>query len=173
MTLPSPSRRITIVAFLPMSDLGANRTGFLAAQIPMVVIPVLIFSLIESKFVLPSHLSQIKPRKESDQLNPLSRLQLKVSRGFEDSVIKFYKPLLFKCLNNKAISLVTIIAASSVIVAWAATGHLKFTFFPRVESEEIRFSLTMPDTTGFETTQKHIKTISDHVFFGSRLFMPR
>lgn len=153
----------TIVAFLPMSDLGANRTGFLAAQIPMVVIPVLIFSLIESKFVLPSHLSQIKPRKESDQLNPLSRLQLKVSRGFEDSVIKFYKPLLFKCLNNKAISLVTIIAASSVIVAWAATGHLKFTFFPRVESEEIRFSLTMPDTTGFETTQKHIKTISDHV----------
>ena len=153
----------TIVAFLPMSNLGANRTGFLAAQIPMVVIPVLLFSLIESKFVLPSHLSHIKPRKDSDQLNFLSRLQLKVSRGFEESVIKFYRPLLNKCLNNKAISLATIIAISAVIMSWAVTGHLKFTFFPRVESEEIRFSLTMPDTTGFETTQKHIKTISDHV----------
>ena len=153
----------TIVAFLPMGNLGANRTGFLAAQIPMVVIPVLIFSLIESKFVLPSHLSHIKPRGDSDQLNWLSRMQMKVSRGFEESVIKFYRPLLHNCLNNKAISLSIIVAVSAVIMAWALTGHLKFTFFPRVESEEIRFSLTMPDTTGFETTQKHIKTISDQV----------
>jgi multidrug efflux pump subunit AcrB len=153
----------TIVAFMPMSNLGANRTGFLAAQIPMVVIPVLIFSLIESKFVLPSHLSHIKPRGDNDQLNWLSRMQMKVSRGFEESVIKFYRPLLNNCLNNKAISLTTIFAVSAVIMTWALTGHLKFTFFPRVESEEIRFSLTMPDTTGFETTQKHIKTISDQV----------
>lgn len=153
----------TIVAFMPMSNLGANRTGFLAAQIPMVVIPVLIFSLIESKFVLPSHLSHIKPRGDGDQLNWLSRMQMKVSRGFEESVTKFYRPLLNNCLNNKAISLSMIVAVSAVIMAWALTGHLKFTFFPRVESEEIRFSLTMPDTTGFETTQKHIKTISDQV----------
>ena len=153
----------TVVAFLPMSDLGANRTGFLAAQIPMVVIPVLIFSLIESKLVLPSHLSHVKPRKDSDKINALSRLQLKISRGFEESVIKFYRPFLNKCLLNKSISLATILAVSSVMMMWAFTGHLKFTFFPRIESEEIRFSLTMPDTTGFETTQKHIKTISDHV----------
>ncbi|MGK0374601.1 MAG: multidrug efflux pump subunit AcrB [Arenicella sp.] len=153
----------TIVAFLPMGDLGANRTGFLAAQIPMVVIPVLLFSLIESKFVLPSHLSQIKPRKDSDQLNWLSRMQMKVSRGFEESVIKYYRPFLIQCLSNRAIAIAVLVATSAVIMSWAATGHTKFTFFPRVESEEIQFSLTMPDTTGFETTKAHIQTISDHV----------
>lgn len=153
----------TVVAFLPMTNLGANRTGYLAAQIPMVVIPVLLFSLIESKLVLPSHLGKIKPRNDSDQMNWLSRLQMKVSRGFEESVVKFYRPLLERCLHNKAISLAIIVAVSAVIIAWAVTGHLKFTFFPRVESEEISFSLTMPDTTGFDTTQKHIKTISNHV----------
>ncbi len=153
----------TVVAFLPMGNLGANRTGFLAAQIPMVVIPVLLFSLIESKFVLPSHLSKIKPRKQASEVGWLSRMQMKVSRGFEESVIKFYRPFLIRCLANKAISIFTLLAVSAVIMTWAGTGHTKFTFFPRVESEEIRFSLTMPDTTGFETTKKHIQTISDHI----------
>jgi len=153
----------TVVAFLPMSNLGANRTGFLAAQIPMVVIPVLLFSLIESKLVLPSHLSHVKSRKNADQVNWLSRMQMGVSRGFENSIIKFYRPFLIQCLNNKSVALATLLATSAIILAWASTGHTKFTFFPRVESEEIRFSLTMPDTTGFETTKAHIQTISDHV----------
>ena len=153
----------TVVAFLPMSDLGANRTGFLAAQIPMVVIPVLLFSLIESKLVLPSHLSHVKPRNEADQSSWLSRTQIAVSRGFEESVVRFYTPFLDKCLNNRSIAIAALLASSAVIISWAGTGHTKFTFFPRVESEEISFTLTMPDTTGFETTKAHIKTIADHV----------
>jgi len=131
--------------------------------IPMVVIPVLLFSLIESKLVLPSHLSHVKSRKNADQVNWLSRMQMGVSRGFENSIIKFYRPFLIQCLNNKSVALATLLATSAIILAWASTGHTKFTFFPRVESEEIRFSLTMPDTTGFETTKAHIQTISDHV----------
>jgi multidrug efflux pump subunit AcrB len=153
----------TVVAFLPMGDLGANRTGFLAAQIPMVVIPVLLFSLIESKFVLPSHLSHIKPRDAANNVNWLSRMQMKISRGLEQSVLTFYRPFLIRCLANKSIVIATLLASSAIIITWAATGHTKFTFFPRVESEEIQFSLTMPDTTGFETTKAHIQTISDRV----------
>lgn len=153
----------TIVAFLPMTNLGSNRVGFLAAQIPMVVIPVLLFSLIESKLVLPSHLSHVKPRSEDDHAGGLSALQIKIARGFENSIVTFYRPFLERCLHNKAITLATLFAVASIVLAWASTGHLKFTFFPRVESEEISLSLTMPDTTGFETTQKHIKHISDQV----------
>jgi len=153
----------TIVAFTPMADLGSNRIGFLAAQIPMVVIPVLIFSLIESKLVLPSHLSHIKPRDENAKMNGLSRLQLKVSRGFEEAVVRWYKPFLNKCLRNKAIVLTALIAICAVILTAAFSGHLKFTLFPRVEGEEIRFSLAMPDTTGFATTQRHVQTIAGHI----------
>ena len=152
----------TVVAFYPMSDLGANRVGFLAAQIPMVVIPVLLFSLIESKLVLPSHLSHIKPRADNQELNWLSRTQMSIARGFEESIIRFYRPILEKCLNNKAITIASLLAISATIMTMANTGHIKFTFFPRVESEEIRFSLTMPDTTGFATTDKHIQTIAKH-----------
>ncbi len=153
----------TVVAFLPMANLGANRIGYIAAQIPLVVIPVLLFSLIESKLVLPAHLSKVNPRNTAENINWLSRMQMKVSRGFEQSIITFYKPFLERALNNKLISLTTLIAVSAIVITWAGTGHTKFTFFPRIESEEIRFSLTMPDTTGFETTKAHIQTISDHI----------
>ncbi len=153
----------TVVAFSPMADLGSNRTGFLAAQIPMVVIPVLLFSLIESKLVLPSHLSHVKPRDDSAKRGWLAQFQMRVSRGLEESVEKYYSPFLRRCLNNKAITIASILSVAIVVVTWAATGHLKFTFFPRVESEEISFSLAMPDTTGFETTQKHIDFISEKV----------
>ncbi|MFW5426697.1 MAG: efflux RND transporter permease subunit [Methylophagaceae bacterium] len=153
----------TIVAFYPMSDLGSNRVGFLAAQIPMVVIPVLLFSLIESKFVLPSHLSHVKPRDESKNLNWLSRMQMSIARKFEDSIIDVYRPFLEKCLNSKAITIVSLIAFSSIIMTMSTTGHLKFTFFPRVASEEIKFFLAMPDTTGYETTDKHIQFITNKI----------
>jgi len=93
----------TVVAFLPMTDLGANRVGFLAAQIPLVVIPVLLFSLIESKLVLPSHLSHVKPRPAYEQLGALSRFQIRFARGFENNIIKYYKPFLYRCLTNPRI----------------------------------------------------------------------
>jgi len=153
----------TIVAFLPMSNLGANRVGFIAAQVPLVVIPVLLFSLIESKLVLPSHLSHVKPRKASNDLGAISNFQIRFSRGFEQNIIKYYKPFLRKCLMNPAITIVCLLSVTSLILAWTLSGHLKFTFFPTVESEEIKLTLIMPDTTGYETTKKHINHISDQV----------
>lgn len=153
----------TVVAFFPMTNLGANRTGFLAAQIPLVVIPVLLFSLIESKFVLPSHLSHVKPRTESAKKNALSNFQINFARRFEESIIKHYKPFLLRCLHNPIITITALISISAIIMAWTSTGHLRFTFFPAVESEEITLSLIMPDTTGFDTTTRHINHIADQV----------
>ena len=51
----------TIAAFLPLAFIEGTR-GLLFAQIPIVVIPILLFSLIESKFVLPAHLKHIRLR---------------------------------------------------------------------------------------------------------------
>ena len=56
----------TVVAFLPLAFIAGHR-GALFAQIAVVVIPVLLFSLVESKFVLPAHLKNIKMRGNSDK----------------------------------------------------------------------------------------------------------
>ncbi len=153
----------TVVAFSPLADLGNTRQAFLAAQIPLVVIPVLLMSLVESKLVLPAHLSHIKPRTEDQRQGRLARIQMGISRGLERTIVTTYQPFLLRCINNKAITLTAVISISAVVIAYAVLGHIRFTFFPRVQSEEIRFTLTMPDTTGFATTHNHIQTIADEV----------
>lgn len=153
----------TIVAFIPLTDMGNTRQGILASQIPMVVIPVLLMSLVESKLVLPAHLSHVKPRNDQQSSGFFARIQLNISRGLENAVIKYYQPFLARCLNNKALVITLVIAVASVTISIAYLGHIKFTQFPRVQSEEIRFSLSMPDTTRFDTTHKHIETIVYHV----------
>ncbi|PHQ64699.1 MAG: acriflavine resistance protein B, partial [Sulfurimonas sp.] len=49
----------TIAAFVPLAMMEGRR-GALFAQIAAIVIPVLIFSLIESKLILPAHLKHLK-----------------------------------------------------------------------------------------------------------------
>lgn len=151
----------TVVAFSPLADLGNTRQGFLAAQIPMVVIPVLLMSLVESKLVLPAHLSHIKPRREDQRKNGLARLQMGISRGFENAIERYYQPFLKRCLNNKLITVSLMLAISTIVITYAQLGHIRFTLWPRVQSEEIRISLEMPDTTGFATTHKHVDSITD------------
>ncbi len=153
----------TVVAFLPMTDLGNTRIGYIAIQIPLVVIPVLLMSLVESKLVLPSHLSHVKPRDENAKGGLLNRVQLKVSRGFESSIVSIYKPFLARCMSNKLISIATLLAVSLVIIAYTANGYVRYTFFPRVEAERITVTLSMPDTTGYQVTRGHLVDIASHV----------
>ena len=153
----------TVVAFSPLGDMGSTRQAFLSSQIPMVVIPVLLMSLVESKLVLPAHLSHIKPRDDAQKESRLAQIQMGISRGFEGAVVRYYQPFLSRCLNNKVVTLTALACVSVLVISYAQLGHIKFTFFPRVQSEEIRFSLTMPDTTGFATTHRHIETISNEV----------
>ena len=149
----------TVAAFTPLFLIEGNR-GTIFAQIPSIVIPVLLFSLIESKFILPAHLRHVKPINTETQ-SPLGRIQQNISLGFERAILKFYQPLLLKAITNKTITLFMTIAVSSVIMTVVTSGFLKFTFFPRIDSEVISASLTMPTPTPFAVTDTHIRHIVD------------
>ena len=90
----------TVAAFLPLAFIEGNR-GALFAQIPVVVIPVLLFSLIESKFVLPAHLKYLKLRSEKSNPSKLQQFQQRFADGFEHAIMKYYQPLLNVALKNK------------------------------------------------------------------------
>jgi multidrug efflux pump subunit AcrB len=149
----------TVVAFLPLAFIEGNR-GALFAQLPVVIIPVLLFSLIESKFVLPAHLKFIKYREESE-LGGFSKFQRNFADGFEHAIIKYYQPILNKALRNKGITISMFIGAFILVVSLIMAGWTKFVFFPRIPSETISMSLTMPTGTPFEVTDKFIRKISD------------
>ncbi len=152
----------TVVAFLPLGYLQGTRYDFIGSQMPMVVIPVLLMSLVESKLVLPSHMSHIRARDENSHMGWLGNTQQKISRGLENFVKNHYSPFLNRCVNNKAITLAALAAFSAIIVTAISVGHIRYTPFPYVESDTVRINLTMPESTGFETTDKHIQSIVEH-----------
>jgi len=151
----------TVAAFLPLAFIEGAR-GALFAQIPVIVIPVLIFSLIESKFVLPSHLKSLKLRSEKEKSSKFSQFQQSFADGFERAIIRFYQPLLKRALNNKTTTLVGFIGVFLVILALIMSGWTKFIFFPRVPSETIRVSITLPAGTPFEVTNNYIIKMAKH-----------
>jgi len=150
----------TVAAFLPLAFIEGNR-GALFAQIPVIVIPVLIFSLIESKFVLPSHLKHLKLRSEKDKQSKFSQLQQKFADGFERAIIRFYQPILKLALSNKTTTLAGFVGVFLVILALIMSGWTKFIFFPRIPSETVRATLTLPAGTPFEVTNKYIMKMAE------------
>ena len=147
----------TMIAFAPLLAIDGPLGSF-AEQIPLIVIPVLAFSLIESKLILPAHMSTIKARKEED-INALGRWQQKFSRGFETAIIRVYRPFLDSCVNNKTITIVAAICVFAVVISISITGWLKSSFAPEFEDNAVFVRLSMPSTTGYETTKKYVHDI--------------
>jgi len=146
----------TVAAFLPIGFIEGAR-GALFAQIPVVVIPVLLFSLIESKFVLPAHLKHLKLRQnEVEQQGRLSQMQQRFADGFERMILKYYQPLLALSLRHRLTTLALFSGVFILILAFILSGWTRFVFFPRVEADTARASLTMPSGTPFEVTDRHI-----------------
>ncbi len=149
----------TVAAFTPLMVLEGNFRRFFM-PIGAVVIPVLLFSLIESKFVLPAHLKHIRMNR-GDDISRLGKLQRSFSEGFEAWVIKYYKPVLRFALRHRHAVLMTFIGVFFVCVSAIMSGWIKFTFFPRVESETVRMTLEMPVGTPFEVTDTHMQRAID------------
>ena len=149
----------TVAAFMPLLMVEGVR-GKIFAQIPMIVIPVLLFSLIESKFVLPAHLKHINFHKPGKP-NPLSRLQQKIASGLEWVIRHWYQPVLMACVRQRYLTVSVFIGTAIIVFSLVSAGHVKFVFFPRIQSEVARASLTMPTGTPFEVTQKHIEKINN------------
>lgn len=149
----------TVAAFLPLAFIEGNR-GALFEQIPIVVIPVLLFSLIESKFVLPAHLKYLKLRKDKAP-NKLEALQQRFADGFEQAIIRFYQPVLKVALRHKAATVLSFVGVFCIIIALIVSGWTRFVFFPRIPSETVRATLTLPVGTPFEVTNGYIETMAD------------
>ena len=144
----------TVAAFLPLLMIDGIR-GKIFAQIPLVVIPVLLFSLIESKLILPPHLSHMKLR-DTKKVGLLTRVQQSVSRGLELFIDKLFVPFLDKALNWRYLTLATFIGVLILTVSIVVSGRYKYTFFPRIQSEVISATLQMPEGTPIEITEKHL-----------------
>ena len=147
----------TVVAFLPLLWFTGH-WGTYARQIPPIVAPVLLFSLIESKLILPSHLKHLKTGRT--KFNPISRLQKKVSDGLERFVEKVYTPTLRFALRYRIGVIAVFFAMALSMMGYFMGGHMSFVALPTVDRLRITASIDLPHDTPLEKTDSYIKRIA-------------
>ena len=149
----------TVAAFSPLVTVEGNM-GKVMKQIPIVVILTLLFSLVESLFILPAHLSHLRKRDRTVQrpgmMGALYRFQDSVSRGLLVVVERTYKPTLERALRIPyvafSIGMLLLLLAAGLV----AGGQLRFSFFPPVEADNVVAVLSMPQGTPVERTTEAV-----------------
>ena len=143
----------TMAAFIPMLGLSGV-SGKIWPNIPLVVIPTLAFSLLQSKFVLPAHLALLAPHQVEKPRNPIFRLQRWVADGLERFVHGVYQPVLRLCLHWRWVTMFSFIGLLLVSAGFVAGGHVKFKFFPDVEGDILTAKFELPQGVPFAQTEE-------------------
>lgn len=150
----------TAMAFTPMLGLSGV-SGKIWPNIPLIVIPTLIFSLLQSKLILPSHLALLRAYDPDRDRNWLMRFQGFFSRGLENFVDRIYRPVLSVCLNFRWVVLTAFISLLFICFAYVRNGHIRFEFLPTVEGDVISARLQMSEGVPFEATQRAINQLTN------------
>jgi len=146
----------TIVAFSTFFFL-AGRLGEFMVEMAFVVNATLLFSLIEGVLILPSHMAHSKAlHQRGQQKNWLNRQTDKALRFLRDRV---YGPLLWSCMNNKALTISVAGALLILVLGLLGGGVLKTTFFPNIERNQITVNLEMPSGTNESITRDWLQHI--------------
>lgn len=149
----------TVVAFAPLLYVSGTM-GKVMRQIPVVVISVLIVSLIESLLILPAHLATESSalgrrlrRLTAPVLDGIEAVQARVQRGLSWVIDRPYRASLEWALEWRYLTVAIATISLFLTVGLVAGGFLKFSFMPRIDSDNMTAMLTMPQGTPVEQTE--------------------
>ncbi|MDA0705422.1 MAG: efflux RND transporter permease subunit [Proteobacteria bacterium] len=147
----------TIAAFAPMLFIGGVVGPFFEAM-GMVVILCLMFSLIESKLILPAHLvhANIKAVDEDDLFHPqrhigvlesiprfFQKIQRHTQHGLHRVIHDHYRPLLVRSINNAGLTVTIFLGVLILTFGLLGSGFVRVVLFPEVPGDFIRMDLAM------------------------------
>jgi len=144
----------TMAAFLPLLLASGRMAGFFSV-VGYVVVIALVFSIIESQLILPSHLAH---RNHSEPNKGLAmkwnQLQGKLSNWLENLANHHYRPLLKSAVDNRYITGSIGLGVLILAVALIGSGRVLFTFFPAIEGDRIYATLEMPEGVSVDVTAR-------------------
>jgi multidrug efflux pump subunit AcrB len=152
----------TVAAFAPLLNV-AGTMGKIMRVIPLVVIPCLLWSLVESLWILPAHLSHYKHVKKAPRRYSVryywTRFQSAFADGLQRFIRRVYQPSLEFGLRWRyatiAVGVVTLLTTFGLV----GGGYVRFFFFPDVEADFISAALTLPPGTPAETTSEAVRRL--------------
>ena len=148
----------TMIFFSPIFFLPGLWGAQLLWAIPAITIIALGFSLIESLWILPSHLSQMKPEKErTSELGAIHKARRWCASGLTRVGQNIFRPLLQKALRWYSLTLVLFFLAFALSLTLVGAGYVRQVQMPNVASDFIRMRLEMPDGYSKEAKLEIIK----------------
>ena len=138
----------TVAAFLPLMFVP-GMMGKIFRVIPLIVIPCLLFSLVESLGILPAHLSHTKAQGKPGLWR---RFQSLFSTGLKTFIRQVYEPLLARAIEWRYVTAAVGISTLVLTIGMVLGGWANFRFFPSIEADFMAASITMPLGAPVETT---------------------
>ena len=146
----------TVAAFLPLMFVP-GMMGKIFRVIPLIVIPCLLFSLVESLQILPAHLSHVP--KPKTRRGPWARFQGLFANGLKRFIRVVYRPTLALALrwrySTAAVGAATLILTVGMVLG----GWANFHFFPAIEADFISAAITMPQGTPATGTSEALRRL--------------
>lgn len=140
----------TCAAFAPLLFVSGNMGKFII-MIPMVVLPILFFSLVESHLILPSHLAH--GSESPSRFAPfVERFEARLEEPLRRFVQTRYRDFVEMVLRHKGMTLAIFVFILLITIGVIGGGWLKFIFFPKVEADNVIANLTMPRGTPEDVT---------------------
>jgi len=151
----------TIAAFLPLTQVS-GRMGNVFGQMATVVIFCLIFSLIESKLILPSHLAHIDVHKKPGNFISKSwvALQSRIDAGLKWVINKLLQPGVRLFLGWRYVVFAFFIAVLIVVGAMLPSGKIRFVFFPNIYNDYVRVQLNIEQGQSVEYLHANAERIA-------------
>ena len=151
----------TIAAFLPLTQVS-GRMGNVFGQIATAVILCLIFSLIESKLILPSHLAHLNVHKKPR--NPITkawaRFQKRVANGLKWLIDKAYRPTISFVIEWRYATVGVFVAILIVVVGLFPAEKLRFVFFPNIYRDNAAVTLELEQGQSVEYLHANAERIA-------------
>ena len=141
----------TIAAFSALFGLSGI-FGELIRNVPWVVIPCLLFSLLDAAVILPHHLARgTRGRRENRRL---AAVRSRFRAGMRAAIERIYVPALAACLRHRLIALSAGSAVLLLTLGMVAGGWIRFDVVPRLEDDAITVEVRLPEGVPFARTRE-------------------
>ncbi len=149
----------TMATFIPIVNIPGPFGGFFG-PLGWTVMMALLFSLVESQMILPSHLAHRKAEAVVGSGSAVQDrwlvLQAKISDSLQTVATRYYQPAVERAIEWRYATIAIGIVVLAVTLSLFASGRMTFQFFPAVEGTHLYATLTMPEGTPIEATSRAV-----------------
>jgi len=153
----------TVAAFIPML-MVTGFMGAITASIAGVVILCLLFSLVESKLILPAHLAHMTPPKPGQGWGPWLRLKERFHNGVQWLIHAKYKPAVTRLMEMRYSVLAFFIGMMILCGGLIQSGLVRTVSFPDIPSDFINVQLEMENGVSERQTLRAVQQMEEALF---------